>query len=731
MACQNCKKVTGREEQLSLLSVPLNNPGKTGVTLADRICESLMPEEVLNYECEMCAPNKQRATKSVQITSLPTHLFIRLWRFKTLRVGNGVMYERKTRAINIDTDLLMSSGNNGGKPSFTRYRLTGAVLHRGNTPHGGHYRFISCGTDAMALFDDNTVTVANTAEEMDAFRGFLEKESTILVYCDKDAPQEEKVSMPNSPEVYVSPTQQPGLTGNTEDIMQKLQDATVPKSAIVLNEPQEPPQQRGEEYLTLERRTLEMEESAERAHVVEEEALARFALCSEITEVLDRYRTEEQTKTLVSLCRKELQEAIEVREAEQKRAAEDHERSVVEKEKALAKAESEIKRVNEEKEKVANEAQAKADRLNQQRQEMAVLKGQLHKQDSALAFMKELGVEREAEVEALRAQATHEKAVLTQELQRVESKARSYSSQGESQQRLLEQTENALKGTQQDKMLLEFHVSASMQNEKALRDQLGMQEQHMQIQEGLHEQQNQDKAMLVKQVQHQLRQGMTMAKEMARQKDFIVQQNNLVLSLQSALEVSENKQLQIQSQDAPARVQGTDQPRLLQPKPEQGQLVVHTAQKKRDRDEVSGSDETSEESKDLFESQPQLDTVAATSSALVVILPEDRVTPKPKGPQSKRQRAEPASVVSGSQIQASATEPAVELPLLLGAPPAQISPSVPASPDIFLSQTGGEGVDGERETGPPGKSETDRTEVSQSQSGEPGNGTEPEPDGTT
>eukprot|EP01053_Blabericola_migrator_P009312 Blabericola_migrator_1__9311@NODE_4_length_29828_cov_96_571587_g3_i0_p4_GENE_NODE_4_length_29828_cov_96_571587_g3_i0NODE_4_length_29828_cov_96_571587_g3_i0_p4_ORF_typecomplete_len1506_score262_74UCH/PF00443_29/9_7e52UCH_1/PF13423_6/1_8e17CpXC/PF14353_6/1e04CpXC/PF14353_6/0_1_NODE_4_length_29828_cov_96_571587_g3_i02526829785 len=135
ITCLRCKNVSEREEQIQDLSLflpdrPSKKLKKTPLSVELLINDLLKPELLdgtNKYQCDTCNA-KQKAEKTMAITSPPSHLMITLNRFK----WNVEKQEKEKIEASIYLNPRIKFG---GFP----FQLYAAVMHKGSTPNSGHY----------------------------------------------------------------------------------------------------------------------------------------------------------------------------------------------------------------------------------------------------------------------------------------------------------------------------------------------------------------------------------------------------------------------------------------------------------------------------------------------------------------------------------------------------------------------------------------------------------------
>jgi len=130
--CLNCKNVNTNFEDISVLTLQVNN------SLKECLDAFIQPEEIDNYKCIVC-DSIQKAFKTTKLWRTPHLLFIHFKRFKMH--GTGRILKDNTN-INIPHEINLSNycddslyTENSAAPN---YRLRGISNHHGGIG-GGHY----------------------------------------------------------------------------------------------------------------------------------------------------------------------------------------------------------------------------------------------------------------------------------------------------------------------------------------------------------------------------------------------------------------------------------------------------------------------------------------------------------------------------------------------------------------------------------------------------------------
>jgi ubiquitin C-terminal hydrolase len=130
--CLNCKNVNTNFEDISVLTLQVNN------SLKECLDTYIQPEEIDNYKCSVCE-SIQKAVKTTKLWRTPHILFIHFKRFKMH--GTGRLLKDNTN-ISIPHEINLS--NYCDESLYTENRLVPNYILRGISNHhggmgGGHY----------------------------------------------------------------------------------------------------------------------------------------------------------------------------------------------------------------------------------------------------------------------------------------------------------------------------------------------------------------------------------------------------------------------------------------------------------------------------------------------------------------------------------------------------------------------------------------------------------------
>lgn len=133
--CSNCKNVTNKFETFNTLKGVMYNEKK--LTLIESIMGELNEEEIDEYACNNCSPNRHKATRKTKIWKTPDTLILVLKRF----TYDGRKIYTPLTEFNTEEPVDISniySHLSPHKDIQKKYQLRSIVDHHGG-PNGGHY----------------------------------------------------------------------------------------------------------------------------------------------------------------------------------------------------------------------------------------------------------------------------------------------------------------------------------------------------------------------------------------------------------------------------------------------------------------------------------------------------------------------------------------------------------------------------------------------------------------
>ncbi|ESN92391.1 hypothetical protein HELRODRAFT_89553 [Helobdella robusta] len=135
--CQHCRTSSNNYEAFFNISLEAGSADSVHGALRHFCAAEDMGNERW-YSCDTCK-SKQRATKHFTIHQMPNVLILQLKRYGLSNTDGYKISKHVTFEEHLDISSYVSSDGDASRPSQTKYRLHGIVVHQGYSLGSGHY----------------------------------------------------------------------------------------------------------------------------------------------------------------------------------------------------------------------------------------------------------------------------------------------------------------------------------------------------------------------------------------------------------------------------------------------------------------------------------------------------------------------------------------------------------------------------------------------------------------
>ena len=184
--CSTCNCISERTEPFNIMTLSLPTQLRTEPIISLEVLLLNETNETLNdpenfFDCENCRPQKQPATREVQITLYPVYLFISLSRFSY----DSTRLQTQKKLTRVSTPQNMHLGPYS-------YELLAVIFHIGESPNEGHY---------FSLIRDDSGSFENHM----APQWFFANDDVIKIATERDLTDFETDSLENEAKEAVTP----------------------------------------------------------------------------------------------------------------------------------------------------------------------------------------------------------------------------------------------------------------------------------------------------------------------------------------------------------------------------------------------------------------------------------------------------------------------------------------------------------------------------------------------